>query len=51
MEHILVTIALLGLYYFYRYYYRDDGNDYSRRLSETDVGYLFQNGQNVTCGD
>lgn len=28
MEHILVTIAILGLYYFYRYYYRDDGNDY-----------------------
>lgn len=29
MEHILVIIALLGLYYFYRYYYRDDGRDYS----------------------
>ena len=25
----MVTIALLGLYYFYRYYYRDDGKDYS----------------------
>ena len=39
MEHILVTIALLGLYYFYRYYYRDDSNDYSPVMNTDQEGY------------
>lgn len=39
MEHILVIIALLGLYYFYRYYYRDDGNDYSPVMNTDQEGY------------
>ena len=39
MEHILVTIALLGLYYFYRYYYRDDGKDYSPVMNTDQEGY------------
>lgn len=39
MEHILVTIALLGLYYFYRYYYRDDSNDYSTVMDTDQEGY------------
>jgi hypothetical protein len=39
MEHILVTIALLGLYYFYRYYYRDDSNDYSPVKNTDQEGY------------
>ena len=39
MEHILVTIALLGLYYFYRYYYRDDGKDYSLVMNTDQEGY------------
>lgn len=39
MEHILVIIALLGLYYFYRYYYRDDSNDYSPVMNTDQEGY------------
>lgn len=39
MEHILVIIALLGLYYFYRYYYRDDSNDYSPVMNTDLEGY------------
>lgn len=39
MEHILVIIALLGLYYFYRYYYRDDGKDYSPVMNTDQEGY------------
>ena len=39
MEHILVIIALLGLYYFYRYYYRDDGNDYCPVMNTDQEGY------------
>ena len=39
MEHLLVIIALLGLYYFYRYYYRDDGNDYSPVMNTDQEGY------------
>ena len=39
MEHILVIIALLGLYYFYRYYYRDDSNDYSTVMDTDQEGY------------
>lgn len=39
MEHILVTIALLGLYYFYRYYYRDDGKNYSTVMDTDQEGY------------
>lgn len=39
MEHMLVIIALLGLYYFYRYYYRDDGNDYSPVMNTDQEGY------------
>jgi len=39
MEHILVIIALLGLYYFYRYYYRDDGKDYSPVMDTDQEGY------------
>ena len=38
MEHILVIIALLGLYYFYRYYYRDDGKDYSPVMNTDQEG-------------
>lgn len=39
MEHILVIIAILGLYYIYRYYYRDDGNDYSPVMNTDQEGY------------
>lgn len=39
MEHILVIIALLGLYYFYRYYYRDDSKDYSPVMNTDQEGY------------
>ena len=39
MEHILVTIVLLGLYYFYRYYYRDDGKDYSSDMNTDQEDY------------
>ena len=39
MEHILVIIALLGLNYFYRYYYRDDGNDYSPVMDTDQEGF------------
>ena len=35
----MVTIALLGLYYFYRYYYRDDSNDYSTVMDTDQEGY------------
>lgn len=35
----MITIALLGLYYFYRYYYRDDGNDYSPVMDTDQEGY------------
>lgn len=39
MEHILVIIALLGLYYFYRYYYRGDGKEYSPVMNTDQEGY------------
>ena len=35
----MVIIALLGLYYFYRYYYRDDGKDYSPVMNTDQEGY------------
>lgn len=39
MEHLSVIIALLGLYYFYRYYYRDDSNDYSPVMNTDQEDY------------